>query len=46
VPASGKKFNFYAVVDIVWDDTSGLIENIDEWYNRQFDAEKLMEVDQ
>ena len=39
--ANGKKFNFYAVVDIVWRESDGLIERIDEWYHRQFDAEIL-----
>ena len=43
--ASGKKFNFYAVVDLVVRKEDGLITKIDEWYHRQFDLESLAERD-
>lgn len=36
--ATGKKFDFYAVVDIVVREADGLIVEIEEWYHRQFDA--------
>lgn len=35
--ASGKQFDFYAVIDIVVRE-DGLIEAIEEWYCRQFDS--------
>ena len=36
--ASGKRFDFYAVVDLVVRQEDGLIVKVDEWYHRQFDA--------
>jgi len=42
--ASRKKFNFYAVVDLVVN-KAGLIVSVDEWYHRQFDYETLLERD-
>ena len=42
--ASGKEFNFCAVVDIVVRVEDGLIVRVDEWYHRQFDA-KIIERD-
>lgn len=43
--ASGKKFNFYAVVDLVVRMEDGLIVRVDEWYHRQIDADTLVERD-
>ena len=43
--ASGKKFDFYAVVDLVVKTDDGLIVKVDEWYHRQFDYQSLPERD-
>ena len=43
--ASGKKFSFYAVVDIVVRAEDGLIVKVEEWYHRQFDSPALIERD-
>lgn len=37
--ASGKEFEFYAVVDLVIRLEDSLIVKVEEWYHRQFDAE-------
>ncbi len=42
--ASGRKWEFYAVVDLVVSG-NGKIEEVEEWYCREFDAEKLVERD-
>ncbi|KAK5175764.1 uncharacterized protein LTR77_000904 [Saxophila tyrrhenica] len=43
--ASGRKFEFYAAVDLVMREEDGLIEEVEEWYHRQFDSEALVERD-
>ncbi|KAK3657511.1 hypothetical protein LTR56_002285 [Elasticomyces elasticus] len=43
--ASGKKFDFYAVVDLVVRSEDGLVVKVEEWYHRQIDYEKLLERD-
>ena len=43
--ASGKTFEFYAVVDLVVGKQDGLIVKVQEWYHRQFDADRLVERD-
>jgi hypothetical protein len=43
--ASGKEFDFYAVVDLIWDEKTGLIEHVDEWYTRQFDTAEPLKRD-
>ena len=43
--ASGRNFDFIAVVDLVIRLENGLIEKVDEWYHRQFDSPALVERD-
>ena len=43
--ASGREFEFYAVVDFVVRLEDGLIVKVEEWYHRQFDTPALVERD-
>ena len=43
--ASGRKFEFYAVVDLVFRNGDGLVVKVEEWYHRQFDGPALIERD-
>ncbi len=45
IKATGAPFNFYAVVDLVFDEESGLIDSVDEWYHKEFFREEVVERD-